>query len=66
MLCGGQAEVCGYDDYRAVTTKPSTGEVKAAGKYRQEGKTYIVQDSDIIHCPGPPSAMDALRTIIPQ
>ena len=24
-------------------------EVKAAGKYRQEGKTYIVQDGDIIH-----------------
>jgi ribosome-binding ATPase YchF (GTP1/OBG family) len=24
-------------------------EVKEAGKYRQEGKTYIVQDGDIIH-----------------
>jgi obg-like ATPase 1 len=24
-------------------------EVKAAGKYRQEGKTYVVQDGDIIH-----------------
>jgi ribosome-binding ATPase YchF (GTP1/OBG family) len=23
--------------------------IKAAGKYRQEGKTYIVQDGDIIH-----------------
>jgi hypothetical protein len=24
-------------------------EVKAAGKYRQEGKSYVVQDGDIIH-----------------
>ena len=24
-------------------------EVKAAGKYRQEGKNYIVKDGDIIH-----------------
>jgi obg-like ATPase 1 len=24
-------------------------EVKAAGKYRQEGKAYVVQDGDIIH-----------------
>jgi ribosome-binding ATPase YchF (GTP1/OBG family) len=23
--------------------------IKAAGKYRQEGKTYVVQDGDIIH-----------------
>ena len=23
--------------------------IKAAGKYRQEGKTYMVQDGDIIH-----------------
>ena len=25
------------------------GPIKAAGKYRQEGKTYVVQDGDIIH-----------------
>jgi ribosome-binding ATPase YchF (GTP1/OBG family) len=24
-------------------------EVKAAGKYRQEGKSYLVQDGDIVH-----------------
>ena len=24
-------------------------QVKAAGKYRQEGKTYVVVDGDIIH-----------------
>lgn len=27
----------------------SMGPIKAAGKYRQEGKTYVVQDGDIIH-----------------
>jgi len=25
------------------------GPIKAAGKYHQEGKTYVVQDGDIIH-----------------
>jgi obg-like ATPase 1 len=24
-------------------------EVKAAGRYRQEGKAYVVEDGDIIH-----------------
>jgi obg-like ATPase 1 len=24
-------------------------EVKAAGRYRQEGKSYVVEDGDIIH-----------------
>lgn len=24
-------------------------EVKAAGKFRQEGKSYVVKDGDIIH-----------------
>lgn len=27
----------------------SEGEVKAAGKYKQQGKTYEVQDGDVIH-----------------
>lgn len=44
-----KAEVCGYDDYKAITTKPSDAEVKAAGKYRQEGKNYIMADGDIVH-----------------
>ena len=39
-----KAEVCGYDDYKAITTKPRDAEVKAAGKYRQEGKNYIMAD----------------------
>ena len=41
---------CGsWQDYKAVTTKPSEAEVKAAGKHRQEGKTYVMADGDICH-----------------
>lgn len=45
-----KAEVCAYEDFKALTdgTK-SLAPIKAAGKYRQEGKTYIVKDGDIIH-----------------
>ena len=33
-----------------VNIKPkSYANIKAAGKYRQEGKTYIMQDGDIVH-----------------
>lgn len=38
-----------YEDYVKHTTKASDAEVKAAGKYRQEGKTYVMQDGDICH-----------------
>jgi obg-like ATPase 1 len=38
-----------YKDYRAVTTRASEAEVKAAGKLRQEGKTYVMVDGDIVH-----------------
>ena len=34
-----------YDDYKELG---SEGAVKAAGKYLQQGKTYTVQDGDII------------------
>uniref|UniRef100_A0A7S2QU02 Obg-like ATPase 1 n=1 Tax=Chlamydomonas chlamydogama TaxID=225041 RepID=A0A7S2QU02_9CHLO len=44
-----KAEVVAYADFKALTTSKSMAEVKAAGKYRQEGKTYVVQDGDIIH-----------------
>ena len=44
-----KAEVVSYDDYIKYTTKPSEAEVKAAGKYRQEGKTYVMQDGDVVH-----------------
>lgn len=40
------AEVMAYDDLKALGTEH---EVKAQGKYRQEGKAYTVQDGDIIY-----------------
>ena len=45
-----KAEVCSFDDFKALSdgTK-SMANVKSAGKYRQEGKTYIVKDGDIIY-----------------
>lgn len=43
-------ECCSYDDFIAVNKgEKSMASVKAAGKYRMEGRTYIVQDGDICH-----------------
>merc|ERR1719210_1804781 len=39
------AEVMGFDDFEAAG---SEAKCKADGKYRQQGKTYIVKDGDII------------------
>lgn len=46
-----KAEVCAFDDFKALTPpgEKSMAAVKAAGKYRQEGKSYVVKDGDIIH-----------------
>jgi obg-like ATPase 1 len=44
-----KAEVVAYDDFRALQKTKGMADVKAAGKYRQEGKTYQVKDGDIIH-----------------
>lgn len=45
-----KAEVCAFDDFKALCEgKKSMAPIKAAGKYRQEGKTYVVADGDIIH-----------------
>lgn len=44
-----KAEVVTFDDFKALATNKSMANVKAAGKYRQEGKQYVVQDGDIIH-----------------
>lgn len=44
-----KAEVVAFEDFKSLATSKSMAEVKAAGKYRQEGKTYEVQDGDIIH-----------------
>lgn len=41
-----RAEVVSYPDFRRVG---SMKEAKAQGVYRLEGKTYIVQDGDIMH-----------------
>jgi obg-like ATPase 1 len=43
-------ECCSYEDFLACNKgEKSMASVKAAGKYRQEGKNYIVQDGDICH-----------------
>lgn len=39
------AEVMAFDDLKEFG---SENEVKAKGKYRQEGKTYVIQDGDVI------------------
>lgn len=45
-----KAEVCGFDDFKEhYGGKKSMAGPKSAGKYRQEGKNYIVQSGDIIH-----------------
>ncbi len=41
-----RAEVVGYDDFQRVG---SMKEAKTHGVYRLEGKTYLVQDGDIMH-----------------
>jgi obg-like ATPase 1 len=43
-------ECCSYDDFMACNNgEKGMASVKAAGKYRQEGKNYVVQDGDICH-----------------
>ncbi len=44
-----KAEVVAFEDFKANSSGPSMAEVKAAGKYRIEGKSYVVKDADIIH-----------------
>lgn len=40
------ADVMKFDDFKELGSENA---VKAAGKYRQQGKTYVVEDGDIIH-----------------
>lgn len=40
------AEVMKFDDFKELGSESAA---KAAGKYRQQGKTYVVEDGDIIH-----------------
>ena len=45
-----KAEVVAFDDFKELNGgKSSMAPLKAAGKYRQEGKQYVVADGDIIH-----------------
>ncbi|KAK7978498.1 GTP-binding protein YchF [Apiospora sp. TS-2023a] len=45
-----KAEVVAYQDFHDLCEgAKSMAPIKAAGKYRQEGKSYVVQDGDIIH-----------------
>mmetsp|Transcript_20237 Transcript_20237/g.26096 ORF Transcript_20237/g.26096 Transcript_20237/m.26096 type:complete len:428 (+) Transcript_20237:190-1473(+) len=44
-----KAEVCAFDDFKQFHAgQPSMVKVKAEGKYRQEGKQYVMQDGDIV------------------
>mmetsp|Transcript_41606 Transcript_41606/g.50623 ORF Transcript_41606/g.50623 Transcript_41606/m.50623 type:complete len:429 (+) Transcript_41606:179-1465(+) len=44
-----KAEVCNFDDFKALHQgQASMSKIKEAGKYRQEGKTYEMQDGDIV------------------
>ena len=45
-----KAEVCAFEDFKELSGGgKSMGPIKAAGKYRQEGKNYVMQDGDIVH-----------------
>jgi obg-like ATPase 1 len=45
-----KAEVVSFEDYKALSDgQKGMAAVKAAGKYRIEGKSYVVQDGDIIY-----------------
>jgi len=44
-----KAEVAGFDDFKEhCGGKATMANLKALGKYRQEGKAYVVKDGDII------------------
>lgn len=45
-----KAEVCAFEDFKTLCNgQKSMANIKAAGRYRQEGRNYVVQDGDIIH-----------------
>lgn len=45
-----KAEVVSFDDFKTLSNgAKSMAAVKAAGKYRQEGRNYVMQDGDIVH-----------------
>jgi len=45
-----KAEVVSYEDFKSLSGgRKGMAEVKAAGKYRQEGRTYVVQDGGMAY-----------------
>eukprot|EP01013_Petalomonas_cantuscygni_P015949 TRINITY_DN32872_c0_g1_i1.p1 TRINITY_DN32872_c0_g1~~TRINITY_DN32872_c0_g1_i1.p1 ORF type:complete len:416 (-),score=73.76 TRINITY_DN32872_c0_g1_i1:336-1529(-) len=44
-----KAEVVSFEDFKALQKTKGMADVKAAGKYQLQGKSYIVNDGDIIH-----------------
>lgn len=45
-----KGEIVAFGDFKNLCDgKKSLAPIKAAGKYRQEGKSYVVQDGDICH-----------------
>lgn len=45
-----KAEVVSYEDFKTLSNgAKSMAAVKAAGRYRQEGRNYVMQDGDIVH-----------------
>jgi ribosome-binding ATPase YchF (GTP1/OBG family) len=44
-----KAEVCNFEDFKALHAgQASMAKIKEAGKYRQEGKSYVFKDGDIV------------------
>lgn len=44
-----KAEVCAFSDFKALHKgEASMAKIKEAGKYRQEGKQYVMADGDIV------------------
>ncbi|KAL3919825.1 MAG: hypothetical protein SGILL_003557, partial [Bacillariaceae sp.] len=44
-----KAEVCAFEDFKALHKgEASMAKIKEAGKYRQEGKQYVMQEGDIV------------------
>ena len=44
-----KAEIAGFEDFKSLHGGlASMAKLKEAGRYRQEGKTYVMQDGDIV------------------
>ena len=44
-----KAEIASFADFQKLHDgQPSMAKIKDAGKYRQEGKQYVMQDGDIV------------------